>query len=256
MTISLGDIDPSSTPGAPGDRAATEAATEELRGRLVDLQERLWAEHSQSLLLVLQAMDAGGKDGTIRKVFTGVNPQGCRVYSFKEPSRHELDHDFLWRIHPCTPGKGEVVIFNRSHYEDVLVTRVLDLVPESTWRPRYRIIRDFEHGLAAAGTRIVKVMLHISKQEQAKRFAVRRDDPTKHWKYSPHDLDMAQQWDDFMRAYEEAVNETSTDDAPWHVVPADQKWYRNWAVLRLVTDALTDMDPRYPESKDLGTKAT
>lgn len=256
MAVSLSSVDPASTPDAPGEREETEAATEEIRTQLVDLQERLWAEHRQSLLVVLQAMDAGGKDGTIRKVFSGVNPQGCRVHSFKQPSVEELDHDFLWRVHQRTPGQGDIVIFNRSHYEDVLVTRVLGLVSESVWRPRYRIIRDFEHGLAVAGTRIVKVMLHISRDEQAARLAARRDDPTKQWKYSARDLDMAARWGDFMAAYEEAINETSTDEAPWHVVPADKKWYRNWAVARLVVDALSEMDPRYPASNASGTNAT
>lgn len=248
MPVTLRDIDPASTPDAPGNRDATEQATETLRERLVDLQDRLWAENRQSLLLVLQALDAAGKDGTIRKVFSGVNPQGCRVHSFKQPSPEELDHDFLWRIHHRTPAKGEIVIFNRSHYEDVLVTRVLDLVPESTWRERYRTIRDFEHGLAASGTHIIKVMLHISPEEQAKRFAKRLEDPTKRWKYNEGDLHTSSRWDDFMSAYEDAINETSTDEAPWHVVPADHKWYRNWAVLRLVTDALESMNPHYPDS--------
>lgn len=246
MSVDLGDIDPGSTPDAPGDREATEAATQALRDQLIGLQERLWAEHKQSVLLVLQAMDAGGKDGTIRSVFSGVNPQGCRVYGFKEPSTEELDHDFLWRIHQRTPAKGEIVIFNRSHYESVLIERVLELVPESVWRPRYRIIRDFEHGLTCADTRVIKVMLHISREEQSERFAARQADPTKRWKYSEGDLEMTKRWGDFMHAYEDAINETSTDDAPWHVVPADKKWYRNWAVLRIVTDALAEMDPQYP----------
>ncbi len=245
--LSLTKINPGSTAGAPGDKEETDAATEALRVRLIELQERLWAEDQQSILLVLQAMDAGGKDGTIRKVFSGVNPQGCRVRSFKEPSAEELDHDFLWRVHPHVPGHGEVAIFNRSHYEAVLVERVLDLVPKKVWKARYPIIRDFERGLAASGTRIVKVMLHISLDEQAERFQSRLDDPTKRWKYNDGDETMRAHWDKFMRAYEDAINATSITEAPWYVVPADNKWYRNWVVMSLLVDTLAAMNPQYPD---------
>ena len=207
----------------------------------------MWAEHKQSLLLVLQALDAGGKDGTIRKVFSGVNPQGCVVHSFKEPSTDELDHDFLWRIHARTPGRGELTIFNRSHYESVLVERVMGLVPKSIWKPRYSTIRHFERGLHADGTRVVKVMLHISKDEQAKRFEARLNDPTKRWKYNAGDEQTRAKWDDFMDAYEDALDETSIDEAPWYVVPANHKRYRDWAVLSILVDTLADMDPQYPE---------
>lgn len=246
--VDLGKIDPGSTAGAPGDEAATEAATEPLRQRLVELQERLWAENKQSLLLVLQALDAGGKDGTIKKVFSGVNPQGCRVRSFKAPSEEEKAHDFLWRVHPHAPRTGEIAIFNRSHYEAVLIERVFDLTPEAIWRPRYGAIRAFETGLANEGTRVVKLMLHISREEQAKRFASRRDNPAKRWKYSEKDLDTTARWNDFLAAYADAISETSTDKAPWYVIPADHKWYRNWAVMTILNETLSDMDPRYPSA--------
>lgn len=246
MAVSLGDIDPSSTPDAPGDKNETIEATEALKPKLADLQYRLYAEHKQGLLVVLQAMDTGGKDGAIRGVFSGVNPQGMRVRSFKEPSDEELDHDFLWRVHPHVPARGEIAVFNRSHYEAVLVERVLKLAPEKVWRKRYETIRAFEQSLVDSGTRILKFMLHISKEEQAERYAARLDDPTKRWKYSEGDLKMTAKWSHFMDAYEDAINETSTKDAPWIVVPADRKWYRNWVVMRAVVDALEAMDPQFP----------
>ncbi|HMS90044.1 MAG TPA: polyphosphate kinase 2 family protein, partial [Acidimicrobiales bacterium] len=186
----LDGIDPDGTPGAPGSKAELETTTEELVFTLADLQNRLWAESRRSVLLVLQALDAGGKDGTIRKVFTGVNPQGVRVASFKAPTAHELSHDFLWRIHRETPGMGEIGVFNRSHYEDVLIVRVEELVPEPVWRDRYAHIRHFEDVLADAGTSVVKVFLHISKDEQAERFRARLDTPEKRWKFSAADLEV------------------------------------------------------------------
>lgn len=246
MPISLGDIDPSATPDAPGDKEATKAAMAKLRPRLAELQSRLFAEHQQSLLVVLQAVDTGGKDGTIRDVFAGVNPQGLRVRSFKEPSPEERDHDFLWRVHPHVPARGEIAIFNRSHYEAVLVERVLELVPEPVWRKRYEAIRGFEQALADANTRILKFMLHISKDEQAQRYQSRLEDPTKRWKYSADDLKMTAKWPRFMDAYEDAINETSTEAAPWLVIPANHKWYRSWAVMRRVVDTLEEMDPQFP----------
>jgi PPK2 family polyphosphate:nucleotide phosphotransferase len=242
----LAAVDAAGTPGAPGDETETNAATDALRAKLIELQERMWAENKQSLLLVLQAMDAAGKDGTIRKVFSGVNPQGCVVHSFKEPSTEELEHDFLWRVHARAPGSGDLVIFNRSHYESVLVERVMQIVPKSVWKPRYPIIRDFERGLHASGTRIVKVMLHISKKEQAARFDKRLADPTKRWKFRESDLKSAAKWSDFMKAYEDAVGETSIPEAPWYVVPADKKWYRNWVVMSILVDTLEAMNPQYP----------
>jgi PPK2 family polyphosphate:nucleotide phosphotransferase len=224
------------------DRAATEAATEALGDELDDLQERLWAEGRRSLLVVLQAMDAGGKDGTIRKVFTGLNPQGVRVTSFAAPTEEELARDFLWRVHRHVPRAGEIGIFNRSHYEDVLVVRVQELVGEQVWRGRYRQIRDFEHLLAADGTDIVKLYLHISREEQADRFAKRREE--KPWKWDDADLTARDRWDDYRAAYEEAIAETAADEAPWYVVPADQKWYRNWVVRTILAERLRATDPQ------------
>lgn len=245
--VDLDAIDPRSAEGAPGDKAAVELLIDDLVARLGAWQQRLWAEGERSLLVVLQAMDAGGKDGTIRKVFTGVNPQGVRVASFKAPTPDELAHDFLWRIHRQTPAAGEIGIFNRSHYEDVLVVRVEDLVPEPTWRARYRHIRAFEEALADGGTTIVKLFLHISRDEQRERFQARLDDPTKRWKFSAADLDVRARWDDYRAAYEDALVETSTDRSPWYVIPADRKWYRNWAVLQVLLATLEEMDPQFPE---------
>jgi PPK2 family polyphosphate:nucleotide phosphotransferase len=239
-------VDPGSTDGAPGDHDATREAFRDLRDQLAGWQERLYAEDAQSLLMVLQAIDGGGKDSTIKKVFRGVNPQGCRVTSFKVPSDDELDHDILWRVHKAAPAKGEIGIFNRSHYEDVLVVRVHELVPEAVWRARYGVINDFEHGLAAAGTRIVKFFLHISKDEQARRFEKRKADPTKRWKYKPEDEKEREYWADYQAAFSEAIANTSTDEAPWYVIPADHKWYRNWAVAKILVDTLADMNPQYP----------
>lgn len=244
--IDLREVNPRTTDGAPGDKAATTKASDELREELAGLQERLWAEQRQSLLVVFQAIDAGGKDGAIKKVFSGVNPQGVRVRSFKQPTEEELAHDFLWRVHPHTPGRGEIAIFNRSHYEDVLVVRVHNLVPEAVWRPRFQHIVGFEESVASAGTGIVKLFLHISKEEQADRFQARLDDPTKRWKYRAADLAERARWDDYQAAFAEAIARTSTDAAPWFVIPADRKWYRDWAVLTILVETLRAMDPQYP----------
>ncbi|HEX2849602.1 MAG TPA: polyphosphate kinase 2 family protein [Acidimicrobiales bacterium] len=248
--LHLGGVDPGSTAGAPGDEDATDAASEELRSRLEDLQERLWAEDRRSLLLVLQAIDAGGKDGTIKKVFSGVNPQGVKVTSFKEPSDEELAHDFLWRVHKAVPARGEIGIFNRSHYEDVLVVRVHDIVPKSVWSKRYGIINDFEHTLTEAGTTVVKLFLHISKDEQAERFRKRLDNPHKRWKFSKGDLAERARWDDYVAAFEDAISKTSTEHAPWYVIPADHKWYRDWAALSILVDTLEGLDPKFPEPEE------
>jgi len=250
-TVDLGTIPTDSADGAPGSKKETEAAFGELHEELAGLQERLYAEGGRSLLVVLQAIDAGGKDGTIKHVFGGLNPASCRVVSFKVPSEEERSHDFLWRIHAKAPARGEVTVFNRSHYEDVLVVRVHELVPESVWRRRYDFINGFEANLAAAGTRIVKLYLHISKEEQAERFQDRLDDPAKRWKFRSGDLDERARWDDYMAAFTEAITRTSTDHAPWFVVPADRKWYRNWAVSRILIETLRDMDPQYPAPEDL-----
>jgi PPK2 family polyphosphate:nucleotide phosphotransferase len=242
----LDDLDTRATAGAPGDKDATRAVLPTQIAELAELQNRLWAEQRRSLLLVLQAMDAGGKDGTIRKVFTGVNPQGVKVTSFKQPSSEELAHDFLWRIHRQAPGRGEIGVFNRSHYEDVLVVRVDELVPKPTWRKRYGQIREFEELLSENGTTVVKVFLHISKDEQKERFQARLDDPSKRWKFSTGDLAVRERWDDYRAAYEDAIGETSTERAPWFVVPADRKWYRDWAVLEILLGTLRRLDPQYP----------
>ena len=246
----IADIDPGSTLGAPGDKKVTEAASVALNGELSELQERLWAEDARSLLVVLQAIDAGGKDGAIRKVFAGVNPQGCRVTSFKAPSEDELAHDFLWRVHANVPRKGEIGIFNRSHYEDVLVVRVHDLVPKKVWSKRYSAINDFEALLSAEGTTIVKFFLHISKEEQAERFRKRLENPEKHWKFRRADLEEREHWDDYQKAFEAALTKTSTKHAPWYVIPADKKWYRDWAVLTVLVETLRAMDPQYPPPEE------
>lgn len=240
-------VDTASRAGAPGDKDTTTEALAPLNERLFALQERLWAEGKQSLLVVLQAMDTGGKDGTIRHVFRGLNPAGVRVASFKAPTAEELRHDFLWRVHRQAPAAGEVVIFNRSQYEDVLIVRVHESVPEKVWRPRYDAIVDFERHLAEAGTTIVKFWLHISPDEQRNRLQARLDDPDKRWKFNPVDLDERKLWPRYQQAAEEMLWRTSTDDAPWYVVPADHKWYRNWVVSHVLIETLGAMDPRYPD---------
>ena len=251
----LKSVDPSSTPGAPGDRPATEAALPALEERLFNLQDRLWGEARRSLLVVLQAMDAGGKDGTIKHVFRGVNPQGTRVAAFKVPTPKELAHDFLWRVHAEAPAAGEIAIFNRSHYEDVLVPRVHGTIGEHEWQRRYRQITEFESLLTASGTTIVKVFLHISRDEQRARLEERLLRPDKRWKLQPSDIAERRYWDDYQRAYEDAIAETSTDHAPWRVVPANHKWYRDWAVSTILVGVLDEMAPRYPEPTDLGDLA-
>ncbi len=233
------------------EREAAEAEFKRLRRELREWQARLYAEGARSLLIVFQATDAGGKDGTIRNVFRGVNPQGVRVSSFKAPSKIELAHDYLWRIHKETPAKGMIRVFNRSHYEDVLVVRVHNFVPEEVWRPRFEQINQFERLLADAGTAILKFYLHISKAEQASRFQARLDDPAKHWKFSVDDLEKRKYWDGYRTAFEEAISRCSTDYAPWFVIPADQKWFRNLAITRQIVATLRQMNPQYPPSEDL-----
>ena len=247
--VDLAGLDPGSTDGAPGGRPETEAAIPPLIAELSALQERLWAEASRSLLVVLQAMDAGGKDGTIKHVFRGVNPQGTRVTSFKEPTSVELAHDFLWRVHRATPRAGEIGIFNRSHYEDVLITRVHGLVSESTWKARYELINSFEAILAHGGTTVIKLFLHISKDEQGKRFDARMKEPDKRWKFRPGDLAEREHWDDYQVAYADALSATSTASAPWYVIPANHKWYRNWAVSCILIETLRGIDPHYPRPR-------
>jgi PPK2 family polyphosphate:nucleotide phosphotransferase len=219
------------------------------RKRIGDLQARLYAEHERSLLIVLQAMDTGGKDGTIKGVFQGVNPQGCQVWSFKAPSSEEHDHDFLWRYHQRVPSAGMIGIFNRSHYEEGLVVRVKSLVAEQVWRDRYDTINAFERALTASGVALVKFFLHISKDEQRRRLQSRLDDSEKHWKFSANDVAERAYWDDYQRAFEDALTKCSTPYAPWYVVPADTKWYRNLVVARTIADTLEAMDPRYPPAE-------
>jgi PPK2 family polyphosphate:nucleotide phosphotransferase len=245
--VSLDEIDPGGTPTAPGDRAATEAKVEKLRTQLADLQDAFRAEESGSVLLVLQAMDAGGKDGCVKQVFKGTNPMGLQVTSFGLPTPEELAHDFLWRIHARCPAKGIIGIFNRSHYEDVLAVRVRDIVPRSVWLPRYSQISNFEDILAASGTTIVKVMLHISNDEQKLRLQKRIDNPNKRWKFRTGDLDDRKLWPEYMRAYEDAIEKTNSDEAPWFIVPADKKWYRDFAVLTIMIDALKALNPSHPK---------
>lgn len=235
-------------------KATSRPVLARMRAGLAELQQRLWVDGSHSLLVVLQAMDTGGKDGTIRKVFAGVNPQGVDVNAFGVPSDEEMDHDYLWRVHAHTPAMGRIAIFNRSHYEDVLVVRVNELAPKTRWSRRYGHIRDFERMLTDEGTTIVKIMLHISKREQKERLEARLEDPTKGYKFNPSDLDARARWADYMAAYEDALSETSTQAAPWFVVPADRKWYRNLVVAQILIDALESMHLEYPEPEhDLST---
>lgn len=224
--------------------------TKGLNAELEALQELLWAEHRQKVLVVIQATDSGGKDGTIRHVFDGVNPQGVKVASFKKPSTLELRHDYLWRVHARTPGSGEMVLFNRSHYEDVLVVRVHNLVPEEQWSRRYEHIRNFEQMLADEGTTIVKFFLHISKEEQRERLQARLDEPDKNWKFSMGDLAEREHWDEYQAAFGDMLSETSTDSAPWYVVPADRKWFRNLLVSKVMVDTLQGLQMKFPAPED------
>lgn len=229
--------------------AVTEFKT--LRHELIDLQNHFYAAGQHKLLIVFQAMDAGGKDGTIRNVFRGVNPQGVRVHSFKVPSKEELSHDFLWRIHNVVPAASMIGVFNRSHYEDVLVVRVHNIVPESVWEPRYEQINQFEKLLHDTGTTILKFYLHISPDEQKTRFQDRLNDPHKQWKFSVEDLEKRKFWHDYMAAYEEMLTRCTTPWAPWYIIPADQKWYRNLSVTRTIVKTLQQLDPQYPPAADL-----
>lgn len=228
------------------DKSSTAPRSQAYVERLALLQNHLWGEHKRSVLLVLQGLDAAGKDGTIRHVFTGVNPQGCRVVSFKAPNDVEAEHDFLWRVHHVVPRAGEIGIFNRSHYEDVVTTFVLGLIDDKERRRRMRMVRDFEHLLASQGTAIVKVFLHISKEQQRERLQARVDDPEKRWKYNVADLEARAQWDEYQKAYGHAIEATSTDEAPWFIVPADHKWVRNYAISMLMVETLEQMEPKLP----------
>jgi PPK2 family polyphosphate:nucleotide phosphotransferase len=243
--VTLGDRDP----GFTGDYEKKREAREALEGnveRLAELQRMLYAQNKHALLIVLQAMDAGGKDGTIRHVMSGVNPQGCRVTSFKVPSAEEADHDFLWRIHKAVPRKGEIGIFNRSQYEDIVAVRVRNLQPESVWSQRYDQINAFEKLLADNDVTILKFFLHISKDEQKERLLARIEEPDKHWKVNPGDWEDRTRWDDFVAAYEDVIARCSTKWAPWFVIPADRKWFRNLAVSQIILDTLEGLDMQYP----------
>lgn len=245
--VDLSEWDPADRSAFAGGEKKGRKRFKELNERLEALQELLYAEHKHKVLIVLQAMDTGGKDGVIRSVFEGVNPQGVRVASFKKPTPEELDHDFLWRIHRHAPARGEMVIFNRSHYEDVLVVRVHNLVPPEVWSRRYAHINEFERMLAEEGTLILKFFLHISREEQKERLQARLDDPTKHWKFNPADLDERKLWPQYMQAYEEAISKTSTDWAPWYIIPANRKWYRNLMIARLLVGTLQSLNIQLPQ---------
>lgn len=251
--IHLADIDPNASEPYASKKEA-EKELEKQRNRLQELQTRLYAEQKRSVLIVLQAMDTGGKDGTIKNVFQGVNPQGCQVWSFKTPSIEELNHDFLWRYHHRTPARGMIAIFNRSHYEDVLIVRVKNLVPEPVWRSRYRILNEFEHMLTLNHSVVLKFFLHISKDEQKKRLESRLEDPNKRWKFSINDVQERRFWNEYQLAYEDAINNCSTEYAPWYVIPANKKWYRNLLIARAIADTLEAMNPQYPpETEGLGS---
>ncbi|HEY0025431.1 MAG TPA: polyphosphate kinase 2 family protein [Longimicrobium sp.] len=246
--VSLGGIDPRDTSGVG--KAQGQERFVALNAELAGLQELLYAAGTHGVLMILQGMDTSGKDGAVRGVLMNVNPQGCRVESFKVPTEEDLAHDFLWRVHKVTPGKGMLGVFNRSHYEDVLIARVHRFIPEEVWRARYEQINQFEQMLAASGTVILKFFLHISKDEQEKRLMEREQDPTKAWKLSASDWRERQYWDDYQRAYEDAISNCSTPHAPWYVVPADKKWFRNLAIAEVLAGTLRQHVPTWRAALD------
>lgn len=246
-TVNLAEHDANDDQLFPDGKKKSEKTLEKLNKKLGKLQELLYAEHKHKVLIVLQGMDTSGKDGVIRHVFEGVNPQGVKVASFKVPTSKELDHDYLWRIHEHTPGSGEIVIFNRSQYEDVLVVRVHNLVPPDVWSKRYEQINKFERMLAEEGTTILKFYLHIDKEEQKQRLQSRLDDPSKQWKFSVGDLKERTRWDDYTAAYEDVLSKTSTKDAPWYIIPSNRKWYRNLVIGEIMVDTMKKLDMHYPE---------
>ena len=245
--VDLSQWDPNDTQGFDGHKDDAAGRLQELTLELEGLQELLYAEHKHKILIILQGMDTSGKDGTISHVFEGVNPQGVRVANFKAPSPEELDHDYLWRVHRQVPGKGEMVIFNRSHYEDVLVVRVHELVPPEVWALRFSQITDFERLLSEEGTTILKFYLHIDKDEQKARLQARLDEPVKNWKFNPLDLKERELWGDYIKAYEDVLSKTSTDRAPWYIVPANRKWFRNLVVATVLVETLNGLQMQYPE---------
>ncbi len=243
--LNLSKVDPAATGDFKG-KAAAAAPTARNLAHLRRLQGLLYAEAKRSVLIVVQAMDTGGKDGAIKHVFGGVNPQGCSVTSFKQPSHTEAAHDYLWRVHAAAPARGQLGIFNRSHYEDVLVVRVHDLVPKPVWSERYAQINDFERLLSDAGTTVIKFFLHISKDEQKRRLQSRLDDPKKHWKFDANDLKERAHWDAYQAAYEDALRKCSTEAAPWYAVPSDHKWFRNWVISDTIVRTMKKLDLKYP----------
>jgi PPK2 family polyphosphate:nucleotide phosphotransferase len=250
VKVKLSDWDANDDGDIPGGKQEGLADFARLNQRLEELQELLYAEHEHKILVVLQAMDTGGKDGVIRHVFDRVNPQGVRVANFKTPTDLELDHDYLWRIHKQVPAKGELVIFNRSHYEDVLIVRVHDLVPAEVWRRRFDQINDFERMLAENGTTIRKFYLHIDQEEQKERLQARLDNPDKHWKFRKGDLDERKLWPKYMEAYEDVLNKTSTESAPWYIIPANKKWYRDLVISRILVETLEGLHMKFPEPEE------
>ena len=245
--IKLAKFDPADTLGH-GDDQKTRDKLEKTIKRLDELQDLLYAEKKRALLIVLQGMDASGKDGTIRHVMSGVSPQGCSVTSFKVPNSEELAHDFLWRIHKAVPAKGMIGIFNRSHYEDVLVVRVHKFVPKEVWKARYAEINRFERNLEENDVKILKFFLHISREEQEKRFQERLHDRRKKWKFSKADAKERKHWDDYAMAYEAALSRCSTEYAPWFIIPSDHKWFRNFAISHIIVETLVEFDMHYPKS--------
>ncbi|MBX9789410.1 MAG: polyphosphate kinase 2 family protein [Pirellulales bacterium] len=243
--VDLGDFDPDFHAGA-ADRAEAEAELDKNVRAMEHLASRLYAEHRQALLIVLQGMDTSGKDGTIRHALRGFNPLLCDVVPFKAPTETERDHDFLWRIHREVPARGRIGIFNRSHYEDIVTVRVRKLAPKRAWKLRFKAINGFERLLVHSGTTIVKCFLHISKDEQRERLQSRLDDPDKRWKFRVGDLDDRKLWDNFQQAYGDAIGRTSTEHAPWYIIPANTKWRRDLVVSRIVRETLERMDPRFP----------
>jgi PPK2 family polyphosphate:nucleotide phosphotransferase len=248
--VYLSKWNPNDVGGFKGGKRAGIAKNKKLNGKLEILQELLFAEHKHKVLVVLQAIDTGGKDGVIRRVFDGVNPAGVRVASFKAPTPDELEHDFLWRIHKEVPGKGEMTIFNRSHYEEVLVVRVHKIVPPVVWEKHYDQINKFERILAETGTTILKFYLHINLDEQKKRMQARLDDPTKHWKFRLGDLEERKLWPNYMEAFEDMLSKTSTEYAPWYIVPANRKWYRDLVISSVLVSTLEGLKMKYPVSEE------
>lgn len=246
--VNLSKWDPDDKGDFEGGKKEGKEELKKLNLRLQELQELLYAEHKHTLLVVLQGIDTAGKDGTINHVFEGVNPQGVRVASFKVPTQEELDHDYLWRIHKQTPRRGEIGIFNRSHYEDVLVVRIHNLAPEDVWKKRFDHINAFESMLADEGVTILKFFLYINKDEQKERFQARLDDPTKHWKFNPGDLKERERWPEYIQAYEDVLSKTSTKCSTWYVIPSNRKWFRNLVVAETIIKTLEGFDMKYPEA--------